>query len=72
MFTEQIGLSKRSRAIITANTPDGPFSVRVWVNCTPFNPSLVDATTGHLCGNAKTIEGARKMGVRLLEILHRA
>lgn len=56
IFTGKRGVS------ISSNTQNGPFSMRLWVNCE--NGQLGDATL--VSGKAKTLNGAEKWAQKAL------
>lgn len=69
MFQENVERGSRI-AVISANTPEGPFSTRLYVNAqmsVQGSPVLLSATATLTCKSAKTLKGARKQAAAMLE-----
>jgi hypothetical protein len=64
MFQKSIRSGSRE-VIISANTPDGPFSSRLYVNCNSRDASS-EPSMGP-AAKAKTLKGAEKQAAKMLE-----
>jgi hypothetical protein len=70
-MTQQTMWSGTRAVAMYANTPDGPWTSCLWVNCDPD----VFQRSGHLTGDitlmrakAQTLKGAKKQAARMLSL----